>query len=62
MRKILLSPADLKSWVVVDFAGCDPSILNMFISDLAQAMGERGQFSVHYYDLADSNFLSFRHE
>ncbi|KAG5645900.1 hypothetical protein DXG03_005047 [Asterophora parasitica] len=42
MRKKFFKPVRLGSWIVVDFANCERSVLNRFIDDLLKAMRERG--------------------
>jgi hypothetical protein len=41
--KVLVHPAKLKSWITLDFALCNMTVLSTFVEDLTQAMRDRGE-------------------
>ncbi|KAG5716256.1 Protein argonaute-2 [Termitomyces sp. T112] len=38
MRRRFIKPAQISAWTVVDFANCDPTVLNRFIADLGMSV------------------------
>ncbi|KAF9458642.1 Piwi domain-containing protein [Collybia nuda] len=42
MRKKFITPATVRTWIVVDFAAADMEILNRFVHELHQAMMDKG--------------------